>query len=342
LKDFFRLPYKDSPSTTADTTINMIDTILEDLFVGVIPKFKDMINDGDKMDNFYPLAMLVDADQYAQAHEEGSDYSAFLIRVLNELQMLIKQLFNKFVDDQVESIKSTQISVKRCGVLPYFAKFPLFVDHMEGLRAGKEGRDSLNSVIDTAYHKVVMILFSWLETQGEKDLEKFRCIAKLENFHHFSSEVMKRKVPTLEPYVKTAYESFLSNMRFFADYLINRRFKPLVVYFQTMDDLLKTLPADDIQYQSSHSKQALTKLTDKIGTSALERGFAKAIKNIHKNLSVQEKLIDDVIDELQNIFRAQYTHYEQLVAKCYKSQKLPVSSRDLDAIFKSAKEKAGA
>ena len=109
----------------------------------------------------------------------------------------------------MESIKATQITVKRCGVLPYFIKFPVplplpspslslllpftiylflslfscckqhLVDHMEGLRVGKEGRASLNSVIDTVYHKVAMTLFSWLEAQGEKELEKFRCIARL-------------------------------------------------------------------------------------------------------------------------------------------------------------------
>lgn len=53
------------------------------------------------------------------------------------------------------------------------------MDHMEALRAGKEGRAALNSVIDTVYHKVVMSLFSWLEAQGEKEREKFRAIAKL-------------------------------------------------------------------------------------------------------------------------------------------------------------------
>lgn len=31
----------------------------------------------------------------------------------------------------------------------------------------------------------------------------------------------------------------------------------------------------------------------------LERGFAKAIKNINKNLSGQTRLIEDVIDELE-------------------------------------------
>lgn len=54
-----------------------------------------------------------------------------------------------------------------------------FVDHMEGLRAGKEGRAALNSVIDTAYHKVVMTMFSWMDSLGDKELEKFRFIAKL-------------------------------------------------------------------------------------------------------------------------------------------------------------------
>ncbi len=63
------------------------------------------------------------------------------------------------------------------------AKF--LVDHMEELRAGKEGRTALNSVIDTVYHKVVMVLFSWLDSQGEKELEKFRFIAKLGMLYSF-------------------------------------------------------------------------------------------------------------------------------------------------------------
>lgn len=119
-------------------------------------------------------------------------------------------------DRQVESIRSTQASVKRSGLLPYYVKFPvsaghsnkmfqekegrrrqregrrksvqggyqslvlgsedlrrreregrtrsdeilthlriiqLFVDQMEAQR-GSKGRGALNSVIDTAYHKV--------------------------------------------------------------------------------------------------------------------------------------------------------------------------------------------
>lgn len=48
-----------------------------------------------------------------------------------------------------------------------------------------------------------------------------------------------------------------------------------------MDDLLKTLPADDIQYQSTHSKQALSKLTSKTGSSAVSVARAPLIFVIH-------------------------------------------------------------
>lgn len=53
------------------------------------------------------------------------------------------------------------------------------MDHIEGQRSGKESRKALNSVIDTAYHKLVMSLFSWMDGLGDKELEKFRFIARL-------------------------------------------------------------------------------------------------------------------------------------------------------------------
>jgi len=312
---------------------------MDELFEGMIPELKELVEWADKMDHFYPLTMLVDTDQYSAAHEEGDEYCAFLIRVLNELQGVIKVLFNKFIDEQVEVIKSTQVSVKRCGVLPYFVKFPMYMDHMEGQRAGKESRKALNSVIDTAYHKIVMSLFSWLDGLGDKELEKFRFIAKLENYHHFSAEISRRKVPCMETYQKTAFDLYIENQKQYAQYLINRQFKVLLAYFKEMDDLLQTLPSDDIQFQSSHSKQALRKLTDKFGASALEKGLTKAIKNIYKNLSVEEDLAPDVWAELQRIFAEQYAHYESLVAKCYKSKSLPVSSAELQNIFNTVAEK---
>jgi hypothetical protein len=99
---------------------------------------------------------------------------------------------------------------------------------------------------------------------------------------------MKRNVPSLGTYVKQHTITILHNLSAFALYLINRRFIPLIVrtlfflfqsyvyliyffqkFFQEMEDLLKTLPAGEIQYQSSHSKQALAKLSDKFGASAV-------------------------------------------------------------------------
>jgi hypothetical protein len=53
--------------------------------------------------DFHPLTLsrsfviFLNQNKYLMEHEEEANYSGFLIRVLNELQMLIKQLFNKFI-----------------------------------------------------------------------------------------------------------------------------------------------------------------------------------------------------------------------------------------------------
>ena len=213
LQSFFRIPYKGPPVSSADHSArytffssllillllllplpscvsfqlslslgyhshfisSQIDSILGDLFDTVVPLFKELINQADKMDNLYvshptlPLLALsrsppfclsfshlvycfnqlpsgdacgcrsvsssrpflpmlylflspplhlplplptssstssylfpslrisLNRTRFSADHEEGSEYSGFLIRILNDLQMLIKQLFNKFI-----------------------------------------------------------------------------------------------------------------------------------------------------------------------------------------------------------------------------------------------------
>ncbi len=68
LKSFFRIPYPTTPDTSGSSTkynyfsrftsafslyYSVIDTILSDLFEGLVPRCKDMINEADKMDNLY-------------------------------------------------------------------------------------------------------------------------------------------------------------------------------------------------------------------------------------------------------------------------------------------------
>ncbi len=81
-------------------------------------------------------------------------------------------------------INETQVSIKKCGILPYYHNFPvstfvtsnknirnnfflnqLFADDLEKIIG--QNSPTARSVVDQAYHKLAICIISWLSTLGE-------------------------------------------------------------------------------------------------------------------------------------------------------------------------------
>ena len=235
------------------------------------------------------------------------------------------------------SIKETQVSTKRCGIINWFAKFPLFVDFMEQCISGSK---EVRTYAESTYHKLILSLFTWLNQLGEQDpVPKFKYITRLENFHCFAKEMTQRNVACMAEYIQQATDSYKANRTSFIELIVKDKFKSLTEYFDGIDALLVTLPAEEIQFQQSHSKQALAKYNSKNTSDKLDKILSQVFKKVVKNLCIEEGLTTEVWDALTQYVVTKYQHFEDLVKKCYKGQQLSLTSKQLQELCRSQVKK---
>ncbi|EGG19786.1 exocyst complex subunit 1 [Cavenderia fasciculata] len=319
---------------------NPLDFILSKMFEKVVSnELKDMVVKADQINPFYLLTMLIETERQIATHSVlGPDYSSFIIKILSEVQKTMKTLFNKFIDLQVDSIKSTQSSLKKCGVLSHFKHFPIFVKSLEKYRSTEE-MESITSLINSSYYKVVVALNSWMDQLVEKSPdEKYKFIARTENYYYLSSRMGEIGISCLKPYYEQSDNRYRDNLLIYTDFLIGLKFKPLFDFYQKMDELLLTLPPSDIQFQQSHSKQQYKKIVEKFKTENIEKGFIKALASIYKHITRDSPLILVIWDYLEEVFLAKYHHFLELTQKCYQ-QSMPVSSDQVKGLIAVAFKK---
>ncbi|GAM24258.1 hypothetical protein SAMD00019534_074330 [Acytostelium subglobosum LB1] len=319
---------------------NPLNYILTEMFECAIPELKELVEKADQINPFYLLTMLIDTEQFISSHSVlGSSYSSFIVKILSDVQKTMKSLFNKFIDLQVDSIKSTQPALKRCGVLPHFKHFPIFVTSLEKYRTSAD-IESINSLINSSYFKVVVALNGWIDGLVEKQpsTDKYRFIAMVENYYYLTTKMEEIGVPCLKTYHETSQQRYKDNLKTYTNYLIDLRFKSLYEYFQKMDELLQTLPATDIQFQQSHSKQMFKKMVEKYKTENIEKGLIKALHDIYKHITKESKLILVIWEHLEEVFIEQYEHFQDLSQRCYQAA-MPVSSDQIKGLFGSVLKK---
>jgi len=128
----------------------------------------------------------------------------------------------------------------------------------------------------------------------------------IENFHHFQKEISTRNVPVLMAFVREAENLYQRNRRALVELLIETKFRKLSGFFNEIDSLVLTIPLEEIQFQQSHNKQALRRITSMYSSGQIEKLLTKIYKNLLKNLSREENLIGLVWDALTVCMMSSY------------------------------------
>ncbi|KAM9960074.1 hypothetical protein ACTFIW_007307 [Dictyostelium discoideum] len=317
-----------------------LDLILSAMFNGVVPELINMVEKADQVNPFYLLTMLLKTELYIDAHSrKNGDHSSYFVKILAEVQKSIKTLFNKFLEVQVEAIKSTQTSLKRCGVLAHFRNFHIFVKELQKYKSESDTGSS-TLLIESSYKKIILELFNWLDGLVEKlpEDKKYKFISKLENHYFFYLKLQELNINCLTQHKDTSQSIFKENLEIYVDFLIDLKFKPLIEYYTKMDELLLTLPPSDIQFQQSHSKQQFKKIVEKFKTENIEKGLLKALGNVQKNITKDSQLIPVIWERLEEVFIKKYEHFQDITSDCY-NQTMPVSSDQIKGIFATVYKK---
>jgi hypothetical protein len=257
-----------------------------------------------------------------------------VVHLLGALERNTVQIFNRFIDEQCDAIRHSKDVGKKTGTLPVFRRLPLFVDHIEAVlsASGKEDEDDddddddddsdagatmLYSVVTTAYQKLVVTAFRWLESTEVDGKQKH--LMRIENYYYFWTQCRKRSVRALTTYVEQADERLQQCTADFCDYLIRKEFAPFVDYFAGVEELLES--GLEVQFQASYSKGALSKLTAKL--QSLDKGVARCRQRIVQHVS-DPALAARLWSAFIAHFVARAERVAQLVRKCYQTDASPL------------------
>jgi hypothetical protein len=130
-----------------------IDLLLERMFKEAQENLNELTEwVKNNTDRFLVLSTLMAADQVLVHYREKS---RFLTLMILDLQARLNKSLNKFVEDQLESIKEYKCSIKRITLVPYVAKFPYFVDRFEDIISNySEVKTTTRQTADTTYMKL--------------------------------------------------------------------------------------------------------------------------------------------------------------------------------------------
>jgi len=169
--------------------------------------------------------------------------------------------------------------------------------------------------------------------------KKNKHLFRLKNFHYLKRELAKRKVASFAPFIQEALTNYNDSLKSYASFIINYRFgKSLTTFFDELDVLLKSHRSEDIQFQTSHSKQVLAKLIANNTITDTEKKLMLIYKKLDYSISDAE-LLWAVWAELKEQFTARIQHYEEVLKLCYKNQGLLITIPELKRIFSNVEKK---
>eukprot|EP00743_Colponemidia_sp_Colp-15_P005082 GILK01005471.1.p1 GENE.GILK01005471.1~~GILK01005471.1.p1 ORF type:complete len:825 (-),score=138.01 GILK01005471.1:325-2799(-) len=266
------------------------------------------------------LSMIVVAEKALAS--DVPTHATLLIETCSNALNLLNQYFDQFVGDQLAWVENLKIDIKRAGILPPVARFPLFALRLQQLLINER-----SEAADSAIVKLCGAVFSWLEKTASTR-EKYTHLCLMENYHHLSVHLKKLNMAAMEPFISQSSEGFLVHRDAYVNWIIAAQFPKLWEFFTKLDLLLQRVAAEDIQFQSSHSKAMFRKVT-KSDLSSIEKGVAQMVKRMAKHFCKEEELLQPTWAYLQKYIVQKFQHFEEIVARCYIHERLPISSSEI-------------
>ncbi|KAI8900951.1 exocyst complex component Sec3-domain-containing protein [Globomyces pollinis-pini] len=300
-----------------------IRELMESVFSYCRDMLQQVVDDVVKHEASYAVGMMVHIEYHLKEFQKTSN--SFSISLLEALLRKVSVVFEKFVADQIKAIEETRVeSKKRTGILPFIRVFPRFVDRMERMLSNWDGMT--RKQVDKAYEKLIKTIFECLEaevqqfdgdTKSTSDEFLNVHIMNVENMHHFHSEVRVRKVPGLDMFVKQAKALYDHNLDSYCKVVIRKPLGKLLEFFEGVEGLLKTGPADEVSFHVQFSKNALKDVIKKYPGKEIKKGLEALYKRVDKHFSEEVGLLQVIWRGIQEEFTRQLRKYEELIAKCY-------------------------
>uniref|UniRef100_K3X6S8 Exocyst complex component Sec3 C-terminal domain-containing protein n=1 Tax=Globisporangium ultimum (strain ATCC 200006 / CBS 805.95 / DAOM BR144) TaxID=431595 RepID=K3X6S8_GLOUD len=302
--------------------------MMESVFEKLLKRMNDFGETASARNILDALGLVVLINGHLESYHKQSE---FLFNVMVSFQLQMKRLLIKFTEDQEAWINNHNTDTRMAGVLSPILKTLVMIGRLEESVCGKTDGSTLASI----YHRILPATLQWLEKVSDCK-PKYRSLTRLENFLYISEKltaINASKDLPLGQYAAQAHAKHVENLEFYVAYIWEYEFKQLVLMFNNVEELLKTLPAQEIQYHAP--RQEVRKILEATGPT-----FEKSVKSMHdrmkKHFSNNLKLLPTVWKRLVEYAKTRLTAYEKIAADCYQLRMEPSPQRGVELLSKFA------
>ncbi|KAL1407120.1 hypothetical protein Q8F55_006534 [Vanrija albida] len=269
-----------------------------DLLFGFVEgEFKNWVDAAIQKNPVAIVGVIAITESLAREAEQ-LETSLFLLQLFDKQLGRQRQSFDQFIAEQVKTIDAAKASIRRRQGPFYFVKhFPVFVERIESQLDGCEGlpiRDRVNG----AYERVVAAVLGSLQhvskivgaemASGEEKGQLYFHVVMIENLHLFVDEVSALDVPALDIFLQRAKGLYEENMKAYIKLMLRRGFARLIDFFDTVERLLKTTPANEVSVHDGCSKSNLKKVLKETTAKDMRKAVETMARRVDKHFNEEE------------------------------------------------------
>ena len=173
----------------------------------------------------------------------------------------------------------------------------------------------------------------------------------LENMNILHSELILQKIPCLERYIRQSKGLYDIHMNAYSLTCIKKVLGKLIDFFESIEDLLKTVQPSDVSFHVQFGKSILKDIIKKyplkeVGqllNSQARRGLEAIYKQVEKQFmeSCDPQLKKIVWMSIQQELTAKLTRYEAILQQCYPDiKKFEFTIEDILHVFNDINKSA--
>ncbi|KAH8300433.1 hypothetical protein KR018_005356 [Drosophila ironensis] len=300
------------PQKRIDRQINEdVRKLMMGLFGCLEPELVSFIQSFERVDSFYSLYVLVRLTQHVMS---AQDTHSFLSMTFASALVQVKRNFDRFMQQQLQSIREAKLHKRSKAILPYVENFENFAQTAEGIFRKSDRRTDM----EKWYLQLVNAIFEGIHLHSQEHPKTPSQVVRMENYHHMYALLAQLKVPGLDALKKEAKTRYNEALKAYVTQYFGRPLEKLNQFFEGVQQkVAQGVKETEISYQMAFSKQELRKVIAQYPAREVKKGLENLYKKVEKHLSEEENLLQVVWHAMQEEFIAQYNYLEERIQKCY-------------------------
>ncbi|KAL7418847.1 hypothetical protein Q5752_006531 [Cryptotrichosporon argae] len=295
LESYFRRQAARHAGTAMSASMVQLARSVMDLVFGFIDGEVKQWVEAATMSNPVAIVGIIAVTERIAKEAEQESSNMFFLQLFQKSLGRQRQAFDTFINDQLRTIDTARAQIRRRrAVAPFVRHFHVFVERVEAQLAAADTADlDVRQRVNDAYERVIAAVLGALQQiakvvgaeigSGEDKGQLYFHVVMIENLHHFVEDMSHINISTLQVFLDRARGLYDENLKSYLKLMLRRNFSRLMDFFDGVERLSATTPANEISLHHNYSRSALKKVLKDTGAKDMRKAIEGLARRVDKH-----------------------------------------------------------